>query len=83
MDKNEQIVKLQGMIHSYLFNQEKLSLNGVDLMVKLHCHKPEFCFLSGDATPAYNHRGRYTLCKEDQVLTPSVFNAINTVLIDK
>ena len=50
--KTSKIVELQGRIHSDLFNQEKLILNSVDLTVKLHCHKPEFCLLSGDAAPA-------------------------------
>ena len=39
--KTSKIVKLQGRTHSDLFNQEKLILNGIDLVVKLHCHKPE------------------------------------------
>ena len=51
--KTSRIVELQGRIHSDLFNQEKLILDGVDLTVKLHCHKPEFCLLSGDTDPAY------------------------------
>ena len=50
--KTSRIVKLQGSIHSDLFNQEKPILNGVDLTVKLHHHKPEFCLLSGDTAPA-------------------------------
>ena len=36
--KTSKIVELQGRIHSDLFDQEKLILNGVDLMVKLHRH---------------------------------------------
>ena len=51
--KTSKIVELQGRIHSDLFNQEKRILNGVDLMVKLHRHKPGFCLLSADTTPAY------------------------------
>ena len=82
--KTSKIVELQGRIHSDLFNQEKLILNGVDLSVKLHRHKPEFCLLSGDTAPAY----KITIvdaifCVKKIELTPSVFNAINTVLIDK
>ena len=50
--KTSKTVKLQGRIHSDLFNQEKLILNGVDLTVKLHHHTPEFCLLSADAAPA-------------------------------
>ena len=41
--KTSKIVELQCRIHSNLFNLEKLTLNGVDLTVKLHRHKPEFC----------------------------------------
>ena len=51
--KTSKIVELQGRIHSDLFNQEKRILNGVDLTVKLHRHKSEFCLLSGDTTPAH------------------------------
>ena len=51
--KMSKVVELQGRIHLDLFNQEKLILNGIDLMVKLHHHKPEFCLLSGDTAPAY------------------------------
>ena len=51
--KTSKIVELQGRIHSDLFNQERPILNSVDLVVKLHHHKPEFCLLSGDTAPAY------------------------------
>ena len=51
--KTSKIVELQGRIHSDLFNQEKLILNGVDLTGKLHRHKPEFCLLSADTAPAH------------------------------
>ena len=51
--KTSKTVELQERIHSDLFNQEKIILNGVDLTVKLHGHKPEFCLLSADTTPAY------------------------------
>ena len=51
--KTSKIDELQGRIHSDLFNQEKLILNGVDLTVKLHHHKPEFSLLSSDTNPAY------------------------------
>ena len=77
------IVKLQGRIHSDLFNQEKLILN-VDLMMKLHCHKPEFCLLSADTTLPYQITIVNTVVYVKKIeLTPSVFNAINTVLNDK
>ena len=66
------------------FNQEKLILNGVDLMVKFHRHKPEFCLLSADAAPAYKITILDTIHYVKKIeLTPSVFNAINTVLNDK
>ena len=45
--------KIVDRTHSDLFNQEKLILNGVDLTVKLHRHKPQFCLLSADTAPAY------------------------------
>ena len=82
--KTSKIVELQGRFHSDLFNQEKLILNGVDLTVKLHRHKPEFCLLSGDTAPVY----KITIidaifCVKKIELTPSVFDAINTVLNDK
>ena len=67
-----------------MFNQEKLILNGVDLMVKLHRHKPEFCLLSKDTTPAYKISIVDAILYVKKIeLTPSVFNAINTVLNDK
>ena len=82
--KASKIVELQGRIHSNLFNQEKLILNGVDLMVKHHRHKSEFCLLSGDSTPAYKITTVDTIFYVKKiVLTPSVFNAISTVLNDK
>ena len=62
----------------------ELQGNSVNLMAKLHRHKPDFCLLSADAAPAYK------IIIVDAVLyvkkiemTPSVFNAINTVLNDK
>ena len=82
--KTSKTVELQGRIHSDLFNQEKLILNGVDLTVKLHHHKPEFCLLSADTTPAYKITIVDAIFYVKKIkLTPSVFNAINTVLNDK
>ena len=82
--KTSKIVKLQGRIHTDLFNQEKLILNGIDLMVKLHRHKPEFCLLSGDTAPAYKITIIDTILYVKKIeLTSSVFSAINTVLNDK
>ena len=82
--KTGKIVELQGRIHSDLFNQEKLILNGVDLMVKLHRHKPEFCLLSADTASAYKITIVDAIFYVKKIeLTPSVFNAINTVLNDK
>ena len=82
--KTSKTVELQGRIHSDLFNQEKLILNGVDLTLKLHCHKPEFCLLSADVAPAYKIIIVDAILYVKKIeLTPSVFNAINTVLNDK
>ena len=82
--KTSKTVELQGRIHSELFNQEEIILNGVYLMVKLHRHKPEFCFLSVDTAPAYKIIIVDTILYVKKIkLTPSVFNAINTVLNDK
>ena len=82
--KTSKTVELQGRIHSDLFNQEKLILNGVDLTVKLHHHKPEFCLLSADTAPAYKITIVDAIFYVKKIkLTPSVFNAINTVLNDK
>ena len=82
--KTSRTVELQGRIHSDLFNQEKLILNGVDLMVKLHRHKPEFCLLSAHIAPAYKIIIVDAILYVKKIeLTPSVFNAISTVLNDK
>ena len=82
--KTSKTVELQGRIHSDLFNQEKLILNGVDLTVKLHRHKPEFCLLSADIAPAYKIIIVDAILYVKKIeLTPSVFHAINTVLNDK
>ena len=82
--KTSKTVELQGRIHSDLFDQEKLILNVVDLTVKLHRYKPEFCLLSADAAPADKIIiVDAILYEKDIELTPSVFNAINTVLNDK
>ena len=65
-------------------NLEKLILNRVDLTVKLHRHKPEFCLLSADTAPAYEITIVDAIFSVEKIdLTPSVFNAINTVLNDK
>ena len=82
--KTSEILEQQGGIHSGLLNQEKLILNGVDLKMKLHHHKPEFCLLSGDTAPAYKITiVDATFYVKKIELTPSFFNAINTVLNDK
>ena len=82
--KPSKTVELQGRIHSDLFNQEKLILNGVDLTVKLHRHKREFCLLSADTAPAYKITIVDTILYVKKIeLAPSVFSAINTVLNDK
>ena len=82
--KTSKIVELQGRIHSDLFNQEKLILNGVDLTVKLHRHKPEFCLLSGDTAPAYKIIIVDAILYVKKIeLASSGFSAISTVLSDK
>ena len=82
--KTRKIVELQGRIQSDLFNQEKIILNSVDLVVKLHHHKSEFCLLSADTDPAYKITIVDAILYVKKIkLTPSVFNAINTVLNDK
>ena len=84
LTKTSRTVKLQGRIHSDLFNHENLILNSVDLMVKLHHHKPEFCLLSADTAPAYKITIKDAILYVRKIeLTLSVFNAINTVLNDK
>ena len=67
--KMSKIIELQCRIHSDLFNQEKLILNDVDLMVKLHRHKPEFCLLSADTAPAC----KITIVDAITRTTPKVF----------
>ena len=82
--KMSRTVELHGRIHSDLFNQEKRILNGVDLTVKLHHHKPKFCLLSANTTPADKITNVDAILYVKKIeLTPSVFNAINTVLNDK
>ena len=82
--KTSETVELQGRIHSDLFNQEKIFLNGVDLMVKLHRHMPEFCLLSADTAPAYKIIIVDAILYVKKIeLTLLVFNAISTVLNDK
>ena len=82
--KTSKTVELQGRIHSDLFNQEKLILNGVDLTVKLHRYKPEFCLLNADTTPAYKIPIVDAIFYVKKIqLTLSVFNVINTILNDK
>ena len=82
--KTSKIVELQGRIHSDVFNQEKLILNGVDLTVKLHRHKPEFCLLSADTAKAYKITIVDAILYVQKIeLTPSVFSATNTVLNEK
>ena len=64
--------------------KKKLILNGVDLMVKLHRHKPEFCLLSADTSPDYKIAIVDAIFYVKKIeLTSSVFNAINTVVNDK
>nr|XP_033771448.1 uncharacterized protein F54H12.2-like [Geotrypetes seraphini] len=46
-------VELLGHLHSDLFFQEKLLINGVDLKIKLSRNKNSFCLMSGDADQNY------------------------------
>ena len=74
--KTSKIVELHRRIHSDVFNQEKVILNGVDLTVKLHRHKPEFCSLSADTAPAYKITIVDAILYVNNIdLTPSVFSA--------
>ena len=67
-----------------LFNQEKLILNGVDLTMKLHRRKPEFCLLSADTALAYKITIVDAILYLKKIeLTPSVFNTVNTVFNNK
>ena len=82
--KTTKILELQGKIHSDLFSQEKLILNGVHLTVKVYHHKREYCLLNVDTTPAYKITITDAILYVKKIeLTLSVFNAINTVLNDK
>ena len=91
--KTSKIVKLQGGIHADLSHQEKSISNGVDLTVKHHFHKPEFCLLSTNTAPAHKITimdaiiyvlYTYVLYYVKKIeLIPSAFNATNTVLNDK
>ena len=52
--------------------------------MKLYRHKPEFCLFSGDTAPAYKINIVDAIFYVKKIeLTPSVLNAINTVLNDK
>ena len=52
--------------------------------MKLHRHKPEFCLLGADTAPAYKKTIVDAILYVKKIaLTPSVFNAINTVLNEK
>ena len=82
--KTSKIVELQSRIHSDLFNKEKRFLSGIDLTVKLHRHKSEFCLLSADTAPAYRIATVNALVYVKKIkLTSFCLNAINTVLNDK
>ena len=52
--------------------------------MKLHHHKPEFCLLSEDTAPANKITIVDAILYVKKIeLTPSAFNAINTILNDK
>ena len=53
-------------------------------MVKLHRYRPEFCLLSADTAPVFKITIVDAILYVKKIeLTPSVFNAINTVLNSK
>ena len=54
--RNSQIVDLVGPLHCDMFVQQKMLLGGVELKLKLHRSKNEFCLLSSDAGAAFKVR---------------------------
>ncbi|XP_075784913.1 uncharacterized protein F54H12.2-like [Pelodiscus sinensis] len=53
LTSNSRKLDLLGVLHSDLFFQEKLLLNGVDLKIKLTRSKDAFCLMSGNAAENY------------------------------
>ncbi|XP_075707212.1 uncharacterized protein F54H12.2-like [Rhinoderma darwinii] len=51
MTDRSKVVEVLGHLHSDLFFQEKLILNGVDLKIKFTRCKDEFCLMSAEAEP--------------------------------
>ncbi len=51
MTRGSQVLELMGPIHSDIFQQEKFLPNNVDLTLKLHRSKPEFCLMSSANAP--------------------------------
>ena len=51
--KSSNIVDMMGAIHSDVFFQERLLLNGVNLRIKLNRAKNSFCLLSSATTPNF------------------------------
>ncbi|KAJ8023215.1 hypothetical protein HOLleu_35549 [Holothuria leucospilota] len=54
--KNSKIVDLVGPLHCDMFIQQKMLLGGVELKLKLHRSKNEFCLLSSEANAAFKVR---------------------------
>ncbi|XP_075772970.1 uncharacterized protein F54H12.2-like [Pelodiscus sinensis] len=53
LTSNSRKLDLLGVLHSDLFFQEKLLLNGVDLKIKLTRSKDAFCLMSGNVAENY------------------------------
>ena len=51
--KESQIVDMMGPIHSDIFFQDRLMLNGVNLRIKLNRAKNSFCLMSSAAAPTF------------------------------
>lgn len=51
--KSSNIVDMMGAVHSDVFFQERLLLNGVNLRIKLNRAKNSFCLLSSATTPNF------------------------------
>ena len=51
--KESHIVDMMGPIHSDIFFQDRLTLNGVNLRIKLNRAKISFCLMSSAAAPTF------------------------------
>ena len=79
-DKSE-IVHVLGRLHSDLFHQGRLILNGLPLRIKLHRSKDSFCLLSVEANADYKLKiVDAVFCVRKVELTPTKFQEIQQVL---